>query len=74
MLSYVRRGHCVLIVSSHTAGVYFLRRMSIGVGVEGFKSDGQGFYKRVEVVLREMMQRGLLRVSRQTGKVALCTV
>lgn len=74
MLSYVMRAHCVLIVSSHTAGIYFLRRISIGVRVEGFKSDGQGFYNRVEVVLREMMQRGLLRVSRQAGKVALCTV
>lgn len=74
MLSYVRRAHCVLIVSSHTVGVYFLRRMSIGVGFEGFKSDEQSFYNRVEVILREMMLRGLLRVSRQAGKVALCTV
>ncbi|KIN03665.1 hypothetical protein OIDMADRAFT_26334 [Oidiodendron maius Zn] len=61
MLSYVRRAHCVLIVSSHTVGVYFLRRMSIGVGFEGFKSDEQSFYNRVEVILREMMLRGLLR-------------
>lgn len=44
------------------------------MGVGGFKSDGQGFYNRVEVVLREMMPRGHLRVGRQAGKVALCTV